>query len=101
MFSFMMVFASSSKSKEKNLVPEMTEDEEGDGRMKKKPVLIVKGEETKWILEKQLSSYFEPYCEIESYSVDQTIKPLDHADMVLFSSRFLINTGLADWRLSD
>lgn len=65
----------------------MTENEKGDGRMIKKLVLIVKGEETKGILEKQLKTYFEPYCEIESYSVDQAIKPLDHADMVLFSSR--------------
>lgn len=55
--------------------------------MKKKLVLIVKGIETKGILERQLKAYFEPYCEIESYSIDQTIQPIDHADIVLFSSR--------------
>lgn len=55
--------------------------------MKKRIVLIVKGEEAKEILESQLKAYFEPYCSVQSYLIDQKMEDMNDVDMVLFSSR--------------
>lgn len=50
-------------------------------------VLVAKGAEAQEVLVRQLKEYFEPYCEVESYLVDQEMKQLSHADIVLLTSR--------------
>ncbi len=55
--------------------------------MKKQIAIVAKSLETLDILRKQLHDYFNPYCGISSYLLDDLSGEINHVDMVLLSSK--------------